>query len=173
MSENTDLSKKYTPKQLEEAMKFIASGDFNIKQFYGLDNQSTEIIYNFGYQFFEQKKYDMAVKIFALLCFIEPKEEKYLHALSAASILDKNYQSAIMAYTALLAQGHIKPKYFYGLGDCALNLGQIDNAVNYFKSTIDFINKMGDDYKKEHKKLFDEASIRYEALSKKINNKTE
>ena len=160
-------SSKYSYENLQDAIKLIANGEFDVKRFYGLDENCTEAIYAYGYQFFQQKKYDEAVQIFSVLCFLEKNNEKYFEALAAASMLAENYMSAIIAYTTLFALGHVHPKYFYGLGECCLKLEKNEEAEKYFQSVVDYTNNMGEKFKKENIQIFDRSSAILDALKEK------
>lgn len=160
-------SSKYSYENLQSAIKLIASGEFDVKKFYGLDDNCTEAIYAYGYQIFQQKKYDKAMQIFSVLCFLDKNNEKYFEALASASMLAENYIAAMMAYTTLMALGHVKPKYFYGLGECCLKLNKNEEAKKYFQASIDYINNMGENFKAENIKMFNGTSAILDALKAK------
>lgn len=162
---------KYSHESLQSAIELISSGNFDVKKFYGLDDNCTEAIYAYGYQIFQQKKYDKAMQIFSVLCFLDKNNEKYFEAFASASMLAENYISAMMAYTTLMALGYVKPKYFYGLGECCLKMNKIEEAKKYFQATVDYINNLGEKFKEENIKLFNNTESILDALKAKTEVK--
>ncbi|MDR1413825.1 MAG: tetratricopeptide repeat protein [Puniceicoccales bacterium] len=118
-------------KSLKSAAEKILSGEFNIREYYGLTDDGMEAIYMVGSEMYKHKQYEKAKGVFALLATLDPLSIKYLAACGSANFMDKDYFGATQYFRLAIMHGDYTPKALLRLAECVVRLNQLDTAKKY------------------------------------------
>jgi TPR repeat protein len=72
--------------ELKDAADKILTGDFSLREYYGLTDGGLEAIYMVGHEMYKHKQYDKAKGVFAILCTFDPLSTKYTSACGSAHL---------------------------------------------------------------------------------------
>jgi type III secretion system low calcium response chaperone LcrH/SycD len=128
------LEKDINEKKLEGIIKGIMDGHTSIQQAIGINDGQLEVIYSLAYNQYSVDKYEMAIKLFGLLCALTPFNHKYWMGLGASLQMAECYESAAEAYG--MAVGTLQeddPTPCFNAGECYAALGDRENALAAFR----------------------------------------
>lgn len=123
-------------KKLQDAALQIASGNFNIKEYYGISNEGLEAIYTVGYEMYKHKQYEEAKGVFTILCTLEPTSIQYLSACGSAYFMLEDYLNASQFFRLALINGDYTPKTLLRLAECTIKLELLELAERYLTELI-------------------------------------
>ncbi|MDR2778866.1 MAG: tetratricopeptide repeat protein [Puniceicoccales bacterium] len=121
---------------LQDAATQIISGDFNIKEYYGISDDGLEAIYTVGYEMYKHKQYEEAKGVFTILCMLEPTSVKYLSAGGAAYFMLGDYLNASQLFRIALINGDYTPKTLLRLAECSIKLEMLELAERYLAELV-------------------------------------
>lgn len=120
---------------LDEIANSILSGQFSFRDYYGVTDDATKVIYSIGYQMYVNKKYDKAHSIFSLLCILDPTADNF-YAQAAASFMLQNYAMALSLYHMAMVYGKNTPSLFEQMAKCCAYLNKMDLLKEYASESI-------------------------------------
>jgi tetratricopeptide (TPR) repeat protein len=114
----------------------IVSGNFDIKEYYGISEEGLEAIYTVSYEMYKHKQYEEAKGVFTILCTLEPISIKYLSACGSAYFMLEDYFNASQLFRIALINGDYTPKTLLRLAECSIKLELLDLAERYLGELI-------------------------------------
>lgn len=121
------LKKFIDPEHLYESAdrvrSSLAKGE-PISNLMGLSFETLETLYSAGYKDFQNKSYQQAKKVFALLTFLAPQIKKYWSALGATVVALKDYNEGVKIYELLTQLDKKDPEAHYFMAFCLFKLGR-------------------------------------------------
>jgi predicted Zn-dependent protease len=134
-SQEEEDSEEYQQK-LRDAAEQILSGNFKIRDYYGLSDGALEYIYMVGHEMFAHKQYDKAKNVLSLLVALEPTSIKYSSACGVAHFMAEEYENAMSFFRIALLSGDYTPKGLMRLAECAVRLDDAKLASNYLEEVL-------------------------------------
>ncbi|MDR1433015.1 MAG: hypothetical protein LBI61_01575 [Puniceicoccales bacterium] len=159
MDEEEKKSQDKYHEALREAADHIISGDFSLKEYYGLGDEGLEAIYVIGYEMYKHKQYAKAKGVFSILTMLDPTP-RYLSACGSAHFMAGDYANAVQYFRMALLGGDYTPKTLLRLVECTIRMSQFELAKKY----VDEIVSLAHDDKFKN----DKESMTYEARAKMI-----
>ncbi|MDR1595664.1 MAG: tetratricopeptide repeat protein [Puniceicoccales bacterium] len=158
MEEKKEQQGKEYEEALKNAAEKIISGNFSLREYYGISDDGLEAIYMVGHEMYKHKQYVKAKGVFALLCTLQPMSSKYLSACGSASFMAGDYTTAAQYFRMALAEGEYTPKMLMRLAECVIRLDQLDLAKKYIDELLTLAND--DKFKNDRESRIYEARAR-------------
>jgi predicted Zn-dependent protease len=136
MKEEDKKSKIEYQKTLQNAAMQIISGEFDIKEYYGISDEGLEAIYTVGYEMYKHKQYEEAKGVFTILSVLEPTSIRYLSACGSAYFMLEDYLNASQFFRLALINGDYTPKTLLRLAECTIKLEMLELAERYLSELI-------------------------------------
>jgi predicted Zn-dependent protease len=114
----------------------IVSGNFDIKEYYGISDEGLEAIYTVAYEMFKHKQYEEAKGVFTILCVLEPTSIRYLSACGSTYFMLEDYLNASQFFRIALIHGDYTPKTLLRLAECTVKLELLELAERYLTELI-------------------------------------
>ena len=157
------------------AMK-ILSGEFDIQEYLGLDDNALEVIYSLGREMFNLKKYEKAKDVFNLLCLLKANNPKYIAACGSACFMLKDYINAMLFFRMAVVNGDYTPKSIMKIAECTVRLHQIEPTLLCLKE-IETLMKNNKEFQSDSESLkcYEKAKMIKENLEnqlKELNSET-
>ncbi|MDR1528112.1 MAG: tetratricopeptide repeat protein [Puniceicoccales bacterium] len=133
--EDKEAQIKYQ-KELQDAAMQIVSGEFDIKEYYGISNEGLDAIYTVGHEMYKHKQYEEAKGVFTILCTLEPTSIKYLSACGSTYFMLEDYLNASQFFRLALINGDYTPKTLLRLAECTIKLELLELTERYLRELI-------------------------------------
>lgn len=122
---------------LMEALPQMIGDVTTLAQSKGISSEELEAVYSMGYAYYNSGKMDEAEKVFKFLTVFSHTTAKYWIALGGVRQAKREYADAIQAY-ALAALFDVElPKPHYFAAECALAMGDLDNAESGVRTLLE------------------------------------
>jgi tetratricopeptide (TPR) repeat protein len=128
-------------KAMQDVAIQIATGQFSIRDYYGLNDAALESIYSIGHELYSRKQYEKAKGVFTLLLVLEPNSAKYISACGSSCFMLELYDKAFEFFTSALASGDYTPKTLLRTAECAVRIGRFEAAEGYLKEILNLAEK--------------------------------
>ena len=120
---------------IDEILKLMGNGCL-LKDILHFTDDHIEAIYNYGYQLYENGKFDDAIEIFKNLTIIDPLYYNGYFGLAASFQQKKNFIKAIEFYVLSSVYNPSDPMPYYYAAECYLELNDVFAAIVSLSETI-------------------------------------
>jgi len=121
---------------LQDVATQIATGEFDIKDYYGITEEGFESMYMVGFEMYKHKQDEEAKGVFTLLSMLVPSSTRYLSACGSAHFMMEDCLNASQFFRLALVQGDFTPKTLLRLAECSIRLAQFDLAERYLGELV-------------------------------------
>ncbi|MEM7477729.1 MAG: SycD/LcrH family type III secretion system chaperone [Planctomycetota bacterium] len=110
----------------------------------GLDQDQVEVLYSYGYRYYEQNKYEEAEMFFGSACMLNHRESRYWLALGATRQAAGSFAEAIQAYSRIVDCDEIPPIFAIRIAECFLSNGDLEESVSTIYHAVDLADATQD-----------------------------
>ncbi len=132
------------------------------KDVLGYNPYMLERMYEYGYQLFQNGKYEDAIKAFIFLRQLDPPNVTYSFGIAACYHYMKKYEDAAGNYMICTVFEPTNPIYYFHMYDCFIKQNYVNSALKTLKKTI----TTADDPK--YSELKHRATMKYKHLKNEI-----
>lgn len=121
---------------VEEAVARILAGNAEPKEALGLTPEMLEVIYQQGYNMFQNGKYDDALVIFNVLRYIDITDSRFSFAIASCYHFKKDYLNAAANYLIFQLMDPLNPVPAFHLYDCFAKANFPATALFYIQEAL-------------------------------------
>lgn len=121
---------------IEEAVAKIVAGNELPSDALGMTPEVMEVIYQQGYNFFQNGKYQDALVIFNVLRYLDITDSRYTFAIAACYHYMKEYMDAAANYMIYHQMDPFNPETSFHLYDCFKKANYPSSALFYIQEAL-------------------------------------
>lgn len=146
-------------KSMEESIIKMFEQNQTPQDFFKLNDFFIETLYESGYHYYQNGKYQEALCYFNFLCDLNPLSFRYMFAMAACYQKMENYLQAYDYYLMCTYLDEENPLPYFHLFGCCIEQKEYDNALHFLKQVILYTIERPEYEKLRERALLEEKNL--------------